>query len=202
MRNIKKGFTLIELLAAVLVLGVLSAIAMPQYLKSVTRARAMEGMVMLPALYDSVLRWQAENPDKDWVESGSFNLLDVGSKGTISGAGTASKLCTPNFVYTFKTNKTGNIFFATFRHKGKYRGNFFAYSAQYKDGGEVVPGDAQVYCAPVRQNAHNPEEVIQNICEMMGYKVDESGSIIGIPLAILNEMLDHHQHVDEAFYNC
>ena len=70
------GFTLIELLVVVLIIGILAAMALPQYFKAVERSRMAEGVTLM----DSVVKAQRRKFMQTNRYAQEFRALDVSPK--------------------------------------------------------------------------------------------------------------------------
>lgn len=69
----KKGFTLLELLIVIVIIGILAAIATPQFFKAAERARAAEGVNILGVIRSAQIRYYAEHA----CFTGNISDLDV-----------------------------------------------------------------------------------------------------------------------------
>ena len=75
-RNVS-GFTLIELLVVVLIIGILSAVALPQYQKTVLKSRTAEAWANLNALLKAGQVYCLENPNDHTSIIGDKSVIKV-----------------------------------------------------------------------------------------------------------------------------
>ena len=129
MKN-NKGFTLIELLVVILIIGILAAIALPQYFKAVEKSRATEAVTVLGTINHMQEIYRMAH---DTEYATDFANLDSTFKNA-SGAevNTGSSFSTSNFTYTL-TNTATNTAYAKAKRTDNGSGTY-TIELRYFDG--------------------------------------------------------------------
>ena len=115
------GFTLIELLVVVLIIGILSAIALPEYTKAVEKSRSSEAMTLLRSFIQAQKMYKLANTQY----TSDFTNLDLEM---------------PNIDAENKRFSTNDWVFTMEMHE-LYPSSFSIFAARAKDGTAITTGD-------------------------------------------------------------
>jgi type IV pilus assembly protein PilA len=119
-KNQDEGFTLIELLVVIIIIGILAAIALPNFLNQSAKAKQSEAKQNIGVINRTQTAYRTENT--------SFaNSFDVLAIGTLTGSGTTAS--TTNYSYTLAGGQDSATIIATAQDTslkaysgGNYRG--------------------------------------------------------------------------------
>ncbi len=146
MTNQKRGFTLIELLVVVLIIGILAAVAVPQYQVAVEKARAVEAITQIRALMNAQEAYRLATGGY----SETFDKLDFSFEGTLNNNKTvfSQKNWTVSLV-----NISQPIVYA-WRNKEAKKGRYFI---------QGWLSNGQIYCT-----AYLEDTVSTRVCKTFG----------------------------------
>lgn len=179
----KRGFTLIELLVVVLIIGVLAAVALPQYQKAVEKSRLSEAVASLTDIMKSEHLYYLENGDF----GSDFRELPIVMPNLGSGAAAVYSYDTPN--YTISLEDGGSRAKAT-RNGGAADGHFLTFTI---DG----MGNVRRYC--------NDSSTGIQLCDSLraggGFESTEYEELVTIPKVVGDNCLStcgpHNYWTDE-----
>ena len=157
----KEGFTLIELLVVVLIIGILAAVAVPQYQRAVEKARMTEAVLNVRTIAQAHQLYYLANGE--YVGPSDMEKLDVDIPGALI---LGKRIKTKDFYYS--PNGDGPVY--------GYYSNRLALAWRVKDGNDLYrihidqnePG--RIRCS----NVSNKASAIQlKLCN----ELDEKGSL-------------------------
>ncbi len=132
------GFTLIELLVVVLIIGILAAVALPQYQKAVEKSRSAQPLAIIRSFLSAQnLYYMANGTYSNTLEDLDISIPWTGTEQWYSGRPAKS-----NGEWSLQTNPDYQAVYMG-RISGQYKG--IGFMAAYQRSG-VLPQANAIYC--------------------------------------------------------
>ncbi len=122
----EQGFTLIELLVVVLIIGILSAIALPQYQKAVEKSRSAQAITLLRSAYQAASAYYMANGSypATFADMG-FEIAWTGTSKWSRQPGVRDTLSNEDWSLQLYHADNGSLNIYIGRLSGKYKGAAF-----------------------------------------------------------------------------
>ncbi len=173
----KKGFTLIELLVVVLIIGILAAVALPQYTKTVEKSKSAEALVTLKSVYQAAQEFQMANGN--WPSSlGDLSVTPswTGTTKWYTHSDVAGVASNENWSLQINhaTDET-RLGVTVGRLTGKYEGGGFALWHKYSTSSNMPVNT--IVCAEKMATITTPGEWCQKIMQCKGNPLVTGGTL-------------------------
>ena len=169
----ENGFTLVELIVVVMMIGILSSIAIPQFMSAADKAKQKEASAIVASIMKAATAYQTEygalpNDMGDVSEYARFQKCTAATVATDGGAA-----CKPALTTPVEVDPTDTQFYSTSGHydveiQSSGTPEIFQVRANPNGGAYVTNGSAVVGC-------YNPTDSVSQIREYRSTAAEKGG---------------------------
>ena len=151
-----KGFSLLELLVVILIIGILAAIALPQYQRAVEKTKMAEAVLNVKAIAQAQERYYILH--NRYLDCKEFDALDIDIEGSSDCIYSGECAC----------RKTSNFIYLTSNHQGNTIAQAFRIPLPYKYYIQILPSNPnRIKCYYTGTNDYQPSEIQKQLCDKL-----------------------------------